>query len=226
MSKQPREPGPPHSMPRPPAFRPRPLAALCVGRVAVSSASVLSPPYVRPAPTGAPARPRRQTVQLASGWGSGHTAAAASFTARRPRGRPAGFVQSREATRRKGRAQVVGFILLSALQRRRRGIHISTMLRPEAQPAHTTLAELQAARGTSIGGRGAALEVMVPPGPTARSAAAPLRAADSANRSPHRPLPCARCVGSRELVGYYLYDINFIFCKSLISSSHFFGDGA
>jgi len=47
-------------------------------------------------------------------------------------------------------AQVVGLILLSALQRRRRGIHISTMLRPEQAPAGTTVAELRAARGTSL----------------------------------------------------------------------------
>lgn len=46
--------------------------------------------------------------------------------------------------------QVVGLILLAALQRRRRGIHISTMMRPEQVPAGATLAELRAARGTSL----------------------------------------------------------------------------
>ena len=59
--------------------------------------------------------------------------------------------------------QVVGLILLAALQRRRRGIHISAMLRPKAQPAHTTMAELQAVRGISApGGRTAAGEVPLP----------------------------------------------------------------
>ena len=46
--------------------------------------------------------------------------------------------------------QVVGLILLAALQRRRRGIHISTMLRPDQVPTGATLRELRAARGTSL----------------------------------------------------------------------------
>ena len=45
---------------------------------------------------------------------------------------------------------MVGLILLAALQRRRRGIHISTMLRPDQVPTGATLAELRAARGTSL----------------------------------------------------------------------------
>ena len=45
---------------------------------------------------------------------------------------------------------MVGLILLAALQRRRRGIHISTMLRPDQVPTGATLRELRAARGTSL----------------------------------------------------------------------------
>ncbi len=52
--------------------------------------------------------------------------------------------------RRCAARQVVGLILLAALQRRRRGIHISTMLRPDQVPTGATLRELRAARGTSL----------------------------------------------------------------------------
>ena len=41
-------------------------------------------------------------------------------------------------------------MLLAALQRRRRGIHISAMLRPDRLPPAATLPELRAARGTSM----------------------------------------------------------------------------
>ena len=44
----------------------------------------------------------------------------------------------------------MGLVLLAALQRRRRGIHISSMLRPEEVPLNLTLAELRAARNTSM----------------------------------------------------------------------------
>lgn len=46
--------------------------------------------------------------------------------------------------------QGVGLILVAALQRRRRGIHISSLLRPNAPPPATSLPELRAARGTSM----------------------------------------------------------------------------
>ena len=44
----------------------------------------------------------------------------------------------------------MGLVLLAALQRRRRGIHISSMLRPDEVPLNLTLAELRAARNTSM----------------------------------------------------------------------------
>ena len=47
-------------------------------------------------------------------------------------------------------AQVMGLVLLAALQRRRRGIHISSMLRPDEVPLNLTLAEIRAARNTSM----------------------------------------------------------------------------
>jgi hypothetical protein len=47
-------------------------------------------------------------------------------------------------------SQGVGLILVAALQRRRRGIHVSVLLRPEAPPPATSLPELRAARGTSM----------------------------------------------------------------------------
>ena len=59
--------------------------------------------------------------------------AARSFTARTHRR----LIRSRQqrkllSTLRMGRAaQVMGLVLLAALQRRRRGIHISSMLRPD-----------------------------------------------------------------------------------------------
>ena len=45
---------------------------------------------------------------------------------------------------------MVGLVLLAALQRRRRGIHIGSMLRPEEVPISVTLAEIRAARNTSL----------------------------------------------------------------------------
>ena len=57
--------------------------------------------------------------------------------------------------------QIVGLILLAALQRRRRSIHISAMLRPETLPPNTALAELHAVGGIAApGGRIAAEEVL------------------------------------------------------------------